>query len=107
MVPITVAELDQWLGDTSRVPPLVLDVREPWEVNLAAFPDALHVPMNQVPASLQQIDDGRAVVCVCHHGARSMQVALFLESQGVAQVYNLTGGIDMWSVAIDSGIKRY
>jgi rhodanese-related sulfurtransferase len=107
MTPITVTELDQWLGDTQRAPPLVLDVREPWEVNLATFPDALHVPMNQVPGSLQQIDDGRPVVCVCHHGARSMQVALFLENQGVTQVYNLTGGIDMWSAAINPGIKRY
>jgi rhodanese-related sulfurtransferase len=107
MTPISAAELNQWLSDGQRPAPLILDVREAWEVDLAKFPDAMHVPMNQVPAALQEIDDGRPVVCVCHHGARSMQVALFLENQGVAAVFNLTGGIDMWSAAIDPAIKRY
>jgi rhodanese-related sulfurtransferase len=99
--------LQQWLADPSRPAPVVLDVREPWEVAVAALPGALLIPMNQTPGRINDFDDDKPVVCVCHHGARSLQVALFLEKQGVQQVYNLTGGIDAWSTLIDPSVARY
>ena len=92
-------------------PTVLLDVREPWEVALAriALPGAslLAVPMNEVPARLAQIPRTQPVVSICHHGARSAQVVSFLLQQGYPTVYNLAGGVDAWSVAVDPAVLRY
>ncbi len=90
---------------------LLLDVREPWEFELAAIrvPGAttLHIPMRQVPARLGELDPSRPVLCICHHGMRSAQVVAFLERAGFASVYNLAGGIDAWSARVDPAMPRY
>jgi rhodanese-related sulfurtransferase len=91
--------------------PLLLDVREPWEFELAAITiegqRTLLIPMDEVPAQLGQLDASRPVVCICHHGVHSAQVGAFLERQGFETVYNLAGGIDAWSVQVDASIPRY
>lgn len=91
--------------------PLLLDVREPWEFQLAAIrvpgTTTLHIPMAIVPLRLDEIDRERPVVCICHHGVRSAQVVAFLERQGYDTVYNLAGGIDAWSTQVDAGVARY
>ncbi len=90
---------------------LLLDVREAWEVQVAriALPGArsLHIPMNEVPARLAEIDPAQPVVCICHHGARSAQVVAFLHRQGCQRVYNLAGGLDAWSLRVDPTVPRY
>ena len=92
-------------------PLLLLDVREPWEVALAAIalPTAStrFVPMREVAARLGELDPAQPVVCICHHGARSAQVVAFLEREGFASAYNLAGGIDAWSRDVDLGVARY
>lgn len=100
-------ELSDWLADTGRKSPVLLDVREGWEVALCHLPDSLHIPMQQVPAKLVELDSGNDLVVICHHGARSMQVAMFLERQGFSAVFNLTGGIEAWAVEVDSSMHRY
>jgi rhodanese-related sulfurtransferase len=91
--------------------PLLLDVREAWEFALAAIrvdgARTLHIPMGEVLARLGEIDAAQPVVCICHHGARSAQVVAFLERQGYPSVYNLAGGIDAWSLRVDSDVARY
>ena len=91
--------------------PVLLDVREPWELALAriTWPGArtLDIPMMQVPARLPDIDRSRPVVCICHHGMRSAQVVAFLLRQGYDSVYNLTGGVDAWSRDVDATVARY
>ena len=93
------------------VPLLLLDVREPWEVALAAIdlPGATtrSMPMREVPARLGELDPAQPVLCVCHHGARSAQVVAFLERAGFASAYNLAGGIDAWSREVDPRVARY
>ena len=92
-------------------PLLLLDVREPWEVELAAIrldgADAAFIPMDSVPAAVDSIDRSQPVVCICHHGARSAQVVAFLEREGFGSVYNLAGGIDAWSLTVDPAVPRY
>lgn len=92
-------------------PATLLDVREPWEVELASVQvDGLtvrHIPMGQVPARLGELDPSQTVVCLCHHGMRSAQVVAFLERQGFDAVYNLAGGIDAWSSTVDPRVPRY
>src|SRR3954463_10138687 len=107
MQSITAPELAAWLADAGREPPLLLDVREPWEVEKARIAGAQLVPMGEIPARLGEIDADREVVAICHHGGRSMQVAMFLEKNGFANVHNLSGGVDAWSRTVDPSVPLY
>lgn len=86
---------------------LLLDVREAEELRLARVERAVHIPMGDIPSRLQSIDEEREIVVMCHHGARSFKVALFLVQQGFPNVKNLRGGIDAWSCEADAGVPRY
>lgn len=87
--------------------PLVLDVREEWELQLARIPHVLHVPMNQIPGRLGEFQRDVEVIVMCHAGGRSMRVAHFLANQGFTNVANLTGGISAWSQAVDATVPQY
>jgi rhodanese-related sulfurtransferase len=104
---ISPGELAAWLGDAQREKPLLLDVREPWEYDKAHIEGALLIPMREVPSRVAQIDEAKEVVAICHHGGRSMQVAMFLEKNGFKRVHNLVGGIDAWSRTVDPAVPLY
>lgn len=92
--------------------PLVLDVREGMELQQASLPadagfDLVHIPMGVIPPRLNELDPARPVACLCHHGARSMRVAQFLEQQGFQHLANITGGINAWSLQVDPNVPRY
>jgi len=87
--------------------PLLLDVREAWEVQICAIPQAVHMPMSEIIARVGELDPAMPIVCICHHGSRSAHVGQWLETQGFSQVSNLTGGIDAWSRDVDPTIARY
>ncbi|WP_343590390.1 rhodanese-like domain-containing protein [Paracidovorax wautersii] len=106
------AQLSDWFAaapDAGR--PLVLDVREPWELQTASVAaegfDLLTIPMGSVPDRLAEIDASRPVACLCHHGMRSLRVAAFLEHHGFERVANISGGIDAWSQERDPAVPRY
>jgi rhodanese-related sulfurtransferase len=107
MKQITPAQLAAWLADASREKPVLLDVREPWEWELARLEGAQHIPMRDIPARLAELDDEREVVAICHHGGRSQQVAMFLEKNGFAKIHNLQGGVDAWSRTVDPAVPLY
>lgn len=89
-------------------PMTLLDVREDWEIDVAPVPgDHLHVPMGQIPDRLAELDPQQETVVICRSGARSMQVANYLERSGFRAVYNLAGGILAWSRDIDPSIRQY
>ena len=85
---------------------LLLDVREPSELESAAVNGALHIPMGEVPTRLEEIPQDRTIICMCHLGGRSAQVAGFLETQGYQDALNLTGGIEAWARDVDPGIIK-
>jgi rhodanese-related sulfurtransferase len=85
----------------------ILDVREPEEIEIAAFPGAMHIPMGDVPSRLAELDPDAEWVVVCHHGIRSAQVAIYLARMGFERVSNLNGGIDAWSLTADPSTPRY
>jgi rhodanese-related sulfurtransferase len=85
----------------------ILDVREHEEIAIAAFPGAPHIPMNDVPARIGELDPRRETVVVCHHGMRSAQVAMYLLRNGFERVLNLSGGINAWSLEADPAVPRY
>lgn len=104
---MTPTELADWLADTSREPPVLLDVREPWEYETCRIEPSVLMPMASVPANQQALDPERPLVCICHHGARSLQVAAFLERAGFEQVFNLAGGVHAWALQVDPGMPTY
>ena len=104
---ITATELAALLAEAGDHAPVVLDVREPWEVELASLAGSVRIPMGRLVAEFDRLDPHRTTVCLCHHGARSMQVAIFLERQGFTDVVNLTGGIHAWSETVDPTVKTY
>ncbi len=86
---------------------LILDVREPWELEIAALQDALNIPMQTIPTALDALPRDQALLIVCHHGIRSMHVARFLEQHGFDDLHNVTGGIDAWSRTVNPSLPRY
>lgn len=86
---------------------ILLDVRQPEELELAAVCGALHIPMGEIPHRLAEVPPDATVVVLCHHGMRSLQVARFLERNGYADVINVAGGIDAWSDSVEPSIPHY
>jgi rhodanese-related sulfurtransferase len=107
MQTVTAPELAAWLADAGRPDPVLLDVREPWEFETCRIKGSLPIPMNSIPARMQELDDDATIVCICHHGARSMSVAAFLERNGFTQVINLTGGVHAWALQVDNSMPTY
>ncbi|HZQ41966.1 MAG TPA: rhodanese-like domain-containing protein [Acidobacteriaceae bacterium] len=103
---ITVDQLQQQLASTH--PPLLLDVREPWEYATAHIPNSTLIPINEIPArAFNELDEDQPIAVLCHHGARSLSVANWLRQQGFSKAQSVSGGIDLWSRAIDPTIPRY
>lgn len=100
-------QLAEWLSDDSRRKPVLLDVREPWEVALCKLPGSLNIPMHLVPLRSNELNPDDEIVLICHHGRRSMQVGMFLERQGFSSLINLTGGVNAWADEVDPNLPRY
>ena len=100
---------EQLVERRRRGEPIVLvDVREPWETEFAPVPgEHRRIPMGRIPDRLGELDPNAVTVVICHAGVRSLAVAHFLERHGFVTVFNLTGGIDAWSITVDPSIPRY
>lgn len=116
MKSITPAQLPDWLQQaadpvTTDALPVVLDVREPWELQTASVkPEGFELramPMRTVPARLLELDRHQPIAVLCHHGGRSAQVVQFLEGNGFTRVVNIDGGIHAWSQQRDPSIPVY
>ncbi len=109
------AQTEQWLADSaadSGLEAIVLDVREPWEFQTASIQPAqgytvVQMPMRSVPARYLELNKDQPIACMCHHGARSAQVAHFLMQQGFSRIANIHGGIHAWSQEKDASVPMY
>ncbi|MBB3639473.1 MULTISPECIES: rhodanese-like domain-containing protein [Variovorax] len=104
------ADLAAWFAQNADAAPVLLDVREPWELQTASVTPQgftlVAIPMNEIPGRLAELNDGQRIACLCHHGARSQRVAAFLNQNGFDQLANVAGGIDAWS-SHDPTVPRY
>jgi rhodanese-related sulfurtransferase len=110
MEQITAPQLKQWLDDSGsgqRGKPQLVDVREPWEFDVCKIADAIPMPMRSIPARFAELNRDSETVVICHHGARSFQVAMFLEQQGFTKVFNLYGGVAAWAQQVDPAMRTY
>ncbi len=107
MQQLTAPELAAWIADPSRENPVLLDVREEREYQICHIEGSLLIPMNTIPARLSEMACEALIVCICHHGTRSMQVGMYLEQNGFTQITNLTGGIHAWAGQVDPAMPTY
>ena len=84
----------------------ILDVREPWEYDLARLPGAVLIPLGQLAQRTRELDAARPVAAYCHHGVRSRYAMAILRDLGFSDVAHLSGGIDAYSV-VDPSVPRY
>jgi rhodanese-related sulfurtransferase len=88
-------------------PHLIVDVREPLEIDICRISGSLCIPMQDLPNQLQQLPRDRPIVVLCHHGVRSALVTQFLRDRGFDKAVTLAGGIDAWSRLIEPDMRRY
>lgn len=84
----------------------VLDVREKWEHDICKIEQAKLISLGKLSNNVDNLDKEKSILCYCHHGIRSLQACVYLESLGF-ECFNLKGGVDRWSVEIDSKVARY
>jgi len=87
--------------------PVLLDVREPWEAEIASLPDSLLVPLGSLASVVDKLDPAEDYVVYCHHGVRSEQALALLTQHGFEHAKHLTGGIESWSRTVDGDVARY
>src|SRR5881275_117507 len=102
---ISVRELKQKLD--AREPVQLVDVREPFEHEIASIDSARLIPLGELPDRLGELDRDRLTIVHCHSGMRSAQAVRLLRDAGFAKVFNLEGGIAKWSDEIDSDVPKY
>jgi rhodanese-related sulfurtransferase len=106
------SQLPDWISSKSASGnTVVLDVREPYEVQTACVTangfELVTLPMGSIVEKLSELDKDRPIACLCHHGSRSMQVAAYLSSQGFTHLANIEGGIHAWSSQVDPHVPTY
>jgi rhodanese-related sulfurtransferase len=105
---ITPSQLKEILSQKGHEGVVLLDVREPGEYAITRIEGSLLMPMGDVPSRAnQELDPDAHIVTICHHGVRSMNVAVWLRNQGFEKTQSLRGGIDAWSALIDPTVARY
>ena len=88
---------------------LFLDCREQEEYDRVRIEGAVLLPMSQIAQRASELNDHRQsdIIVHCHHGGRSMQVAMWLRQQGFSKAQSMAGGIDTWAIDIEPGMVRY
>jgi adenylyltransferase/sulfurtransferase len=102
---IQVRELQERME--SGRPFTLLDVREPFEFEMARIEGANLIPLGELPRRIGELDREAEILVFCHSGMRSERAAEFLRSAGFAKVASVAGGIDAWSQEIDPDVPRY
>jgi adenylyltransferase/sulfurtransferase len=102
---ITPQELKARLDANDR--PVLLDVRDDWETRLCKLEHAIHIPMEEVLSRVEELDPRDEIVVYCHQGVRSAAVAEYLRERGFTRAKNLVGGLDLWAITVEPGMRRY
>jgi adenylyltransferase/sulfurtransferase len=102
---ITVEELSKRMKSDDA--PTIIDVREPFEYQLAHIDGTVLKPLNDLREWVQALDKDKEYIMLCHTGARSAYATMILTQMGFKQVKNLIGGIAEWSARIDPDVPQY
>jgi MoaD family protein len=102
---MTVTELKELYDRGER--PLVIDVREPYERDIAEIPYTKLIPMNDIPEHLSELPKDEEIILHCRSGMRSQKILEYLQTQGYTKLKNLKGGVLAWSEEIDPSVPQY
>lgn len=106
MIPeVTPTELSRQLESGPR--PVLLDVREAYELEISSLNVDHHIPLGELPRRLNELDPASDIVIICRSGARSGRAAEFLMAQGFSSVRNLVRGMNGWSAEVDPRMPAY
>ncbi len=86
---------------------VLLDVREPHEIQICSIAGAQIIPLGEVPRRFPELDRDRDLVVMCRSGVRSGRAVAFLKTQGFTRVANLTGGVLQWIDDVDPSQPKY
>ena len=100
---VDVLELKKMLKNKKLV---LVDVMEPYEVEICNIKGSLFIPMNEIPQNIEQLDKEKKYAVMCHSGVRSLYVSNYLNSLGY-NALNVIGGIERWAIDVDKNMKRY
>ncbi len=103
---LSALQLQAYLEDC-ETQPLLLDVRQPWEMDICKIKNSVLIPMSQIPGQLDSLDADHETVVICHHGIRSRSVGRYLEHEGFNNIINLSGGVDQWAKTVDKQMATY
>ena len=106
MVHMTPSQLLGYL-QRATTKPVLLDVREPAEIEICAIEGSINIPLARIPESLSKLDPEQEYVLICHHGMRSQRAGAYLEGQGFEKLINLTGGVEAWACDVAPEMSRY
>ncbi|MEX2045036.1 MAG: rhodanese-like domain-containing protein, partial [Opitutus sp.] len=95
------------LCDTAPDRTAIIDVREPYELEICRIEGAEHIPMRQIPDRADTLPAGKHLLVLCHSGGRSRRVTEFLRARGLSRVSNIAGGIDAWAEILEPAMRRY
>ena len=100
---VEVLELKKMLKNKEVI---LVDVREPYEIEICNIKGSLFIPMNEIPQNIKQLDKEKRYAVMCHSGVRSLYVSNYLNSLGYSTL-NVVGGIESWATDVDKNMKRY
>ena len=100
---VEVLELKKMLKNNEVV---LLDVREPYEIEICNIKGSLFIPMNKILQNIEQLDKEKRYAVICHSGVRSLHVSNYLNSLGYSSL-NVVGGIERWATVVDKNMVRY
>ena len=104
---ITAIELKDKIISAQNRALLLLDVREPYEFDIARIENSILIPLDQLQTRMNELDVQQEIIVICHHGIRSQQASNYLLYKGFTKVLNLAGGIDAWACECDPEVLRY
>jgi len=102
---ISCRELAAKLGHDRSI--VLLDVREDGEVEICSIKGARHIPLSDLQGRVDELSPDKTLAIICHHGVRSRHAGIFLEDCGFKDVFNATGGIDVWALEVEPDMTRY
>lgn len=86
---------------------ILLDVREPHELEIAAIKGAKNIPLGEVAQRMSELDSAEEMVVFCKRGSRSARAIEILSSAGFKKMKNLKGGINAWAEDVDTSLPLY
>jgi molybdopterin/thiamine biosynthesis adenylyltransferase/rhodanese-related sulfurtransferase len=102
---VTAADVKKMIDE--KKPFVLVDVREPHEVEICQIPDSALIPLGDIPSRMNELSTADEIVVYCRVGVRSARAVEQLMKAGFRKIHNLKGGILAWADQVDSSMPKY